>query len=69
MPFLVESSGFQMLKIAVLDGQEGVERITPIDPNQSRMADGGQTGGMNKAATMLTHGFTNANPMPRKSPH
>jgi len=27
---------------------------------------GVQTGGTNKAVTLLTHGLTNANPMPRK---
>ena len=31
-------------------------------------ADGCQTGGMNKVVTMLTHGLTDANPMPRKAP-
>jgi hypothetical protein len=43
----------------------GSEKKTSIDP----MSMGVQTGGMNKAVTMFTHGFTTANPMPRKSPH
>ena len=42
--------------------QGGVEKKTPIDP----MPMGVQTGGTNKAVTLLTHGLTNANPMPRK---
>jgi hypothetical protein len=38
--------------------------ITPIDRTNQGWQMGVQTGGMNKAATMLTHGFTNANLMP-----
>jgi hypothetical protein len=44
----------------------GVEKKTPIDRTNQGWQMGVQTGGMNKAATMLTHGFTNANPMPIK---
>ena len=39
-----------------------MEKKTPTDP----MPMGVQTGGTNKAVTLLTHGLTSANPMPRK---
>jgi len=41
-------------------------RVSPIDP----IPMGVKTKrGMNKESTVLTHGFTDANPMPIKSPH
>ena len=63
---LRQLGGLCQMRVSIGGNQGGVEKKTPIDP----MPMGGQTGGMNKAVTMLTHGLTNANPMPRKKdPH
>ena len=64
MTFLEERLGCKCRKWLLLIGKRGRKKYP-----QRPYADGGNPkGGMNKAATMIIHGLTNANPMPRKKP-